>query len=94
MWQGKSAAYGGNSMDFVIKHSKRLVFQLVCPVLLASLGSASTPGQQFTSGKKAKVTGTIVSRSGDLITITVKKQGTSAVVNLTDGTKFDREKPF
>jgi outer membrane protein OmpA-like peptidoglycan-associated protein len=94
MWQGKSAAYGENSMDFVIKHSKRLVFQLVCAVLLASLAYASTPGQQFTSGKKVKVTGTIVSRSGDLITITVKKQGTSAVVNLTDDTKFDREKPF
>ena len=43
-------------MDFVIKHSKRLVFQLVCAVLLASLAYASTPGQQFTSGKKVKVT--------------------------------------
>lgn len=81
-------------MNFVIKHSKWVLFQVVCAMLLASLSYASMPGQQFTSGKKAKVTGTIVSRSGDLITITVKKQGTSAVINLTDDTKFDREKPF
>jgi outer membrane protein OmpA-like peptidoglycan-associated protein len=81
-------------MNFVIKHSKWLVFQFFCAALLVSLVHASTPGQQFTAGKKAKVTGTIVSRSGDLIVITVKKQGTSAAINLTDDTKFDRERAF
>jgi outer membrane protein OmpA-like peptidoglycan-associated protein len=81
-------------MNFMIKHSKRLVFQVVCAVLLASLCHASMPGQQFTAGKKVKVTGTIVSRSGDLIKITEKKQGISAFVTITDDTKFDREKPF
>jgi outer membrane protein OmpA-like peptidoglycan-associated protein len=79
-------------MNFFVKNPKRLLFQVVCAVLLAGLALASTPGLQFTAGKKAKVTGTIISRNGDLITIKVKKQGTTAVVNLTDNTKFDRER--
>jgi outer membrane protein OmpA-like peptidoglycan-associated protein len=85
---------GDNSMKVAIRHSKRVVFQVACTVLLASLSQASMSGQQFTAGKKAKVTGTIVSRSGDLIKITVKKKGNPAVVTLTDDTKFDRERAF
>jgi outer membrane protein OmpA-like peptidoglycan-associated protein len=81
-------------MNFVIKHPKRFVFQLVCAILLASICHAPMSGQQFTAGKKAKVTGTIVSRSGDLIKITEKKQGTTAFVTITDDTKFDRERAF
>ncbi len=64
----------------------------ICIVLLGSLGYAATPTQKFEAGKKAKVTGTIVSRNGDLITIKVKKEETMAVVNITDDTKVEREK--
>ena len=81
-------------MKFTVKHSKLLLLILMCGVLLANLGYASTPVQRFESGKKAKVTGTIVSRNGDLITIKVKKSNTSATVNITDGTIFDRERTF
>lgn len=81
-------------MKFTVKHSKLLLLVLVCGVLLANFGYASTPVQRFESGKKAKVTGTIVSRNGDLITIKVKKSNTSAMVNISDGTIFDREKAF
>lgn len=80
-------------MKYTIKHSKLLLLILMCG-LLPNLGYASTPVQQFESGKKAKVTGTIVSRNGDLITIKVKKSNTSATVNITDGTIFDRERAF
>lgn len=61
-------------------------------LLLGSFAHASTPTQKFTAGKKAKVTGTITARNGDLVIITVKKEGTSATVNLTDNTKIEREK--
>ncbi len=64
----------------------------ICIVLLGSLGYAVTPTQKFEAGKKAKVTGTITSRNGDLITIKVKKEETMAVVNITDDTKVEREK--
>lgn len=56
-------------MKFTVKHSKLLLHILMWGVLLANLGHASTPVQRFESGKKAKVTGTIVSRNGDLITL-------------------------
>jgi hypothetical protein len=81
-------------MKFTVKHSRLLLLILMCSVLLADLGHASTPAQRFESGKKAKVTGTIVSRNGDLITLKVKKSNSSAMVNISDSTIFDREKPF
>ena len=81
-------------MKYLIKSSKLLFSYAVCALLFASLGYGSTTTQQFEDGKKAKVTGTIVSRSGDSIFITVKKQGTSAIVEITDNTKFERERAF
>jgi outer membrane protein OmpA-like peptidoglycan-associated protein len=48
--------------------------------------------QQFEADKKAKVTGTIQSRNGDLVTILDKKSGTKAVINLNDETKVERKK--
>ena len=61
-------------------------------VLLTSIVYAATTPQKFTAGKKAKVTGTITSRDGDLVILKVKKEGTTAIVNLTDNTKIEREK--
>ena len=78
-------------MKLTVKHSKLLLLILMCG-LVVNLGYASTPVQRFESGKKAKVTGTIVSRNGDLITIKMKKTNTSATVTISDGTIFDREK--
>lgn len=81
-------------MRFEVRNSKVLLSYAMCALLFASLGYASTPTQQFEAGKKAKVTGTIVSRGGDSILITVKKQGTSAIVEIGDNTKFERERAF
>jgi outer membrane protein OmpA-like peptidoglycan-associated protein len=72
----------------------RLIYLPALVVLIASLAHASTPTKTFESGKKGKVTGTIVSRNGDLVIINVKKESTSAIVNLTDNTKIEREKSF
>jgi outer membrane protein OmpA-like peptidoglycan-associated protein len=60
-------------------------------VLLTCL---SATAQNFQPDKKAKVTGVIQSRNGDLVTIKVKKTGATAVINLNDGTKIERKKDF
>jgi outer membrane protein OmpA-like peptidoglycan-associated protein len=72
----------------------RLIYLPALILLIASLAHASTPTKTFESGKKGKITGTIVSRNGDLVIINVKKESTSAIVNLTDNTKIEREKSF
>jgi outer membrane protein OmpA-like peptidoglycan-associated protein len=69
--------------------------QLYLPALILLLGTfahAVTPTQTFNAGQKAKVTGAITARNGDLLVITVKKEGTTAIVNITDNTKIEREK--
>ena len=54
---------------------------------------ASTPNmQQIPSGKKAKITGQILSRNGDLINVKDKKVGSLVVVNVSDSTTFVRKK--
>jgi hypothetical protein len=72
----------------------RLIYLPAFILTIVSLAYASTPTKKFEAGKKGKVTGTIVSRNGDLVTINVKKESTSAIVNLTDNTKIEREKSF
>jgi outer membrane protein OmpA-like peptidoglycan-associated protein len=57
-----------------------------------SLGLTTAQSEQFEAGKKAKVTGTIQSRNGDLVTVTEKKSGTKAIISLTDSTKIERKK--
>ena len=72
----------------------RLIYLPALVLLIASLAYATTPTKQFEAGKKGKVTGTITSRNGDLVVINIKKESTSAIVNLTDNTKIEREKSF
>jgi outer membrane protein OmpA-like peptidoglycan-associated protein len=72
----------------------RLLYLPAFILLLASFAHAATPTKKFEAGKKAKITGTIVSRNGDLVVINVKKESTSAIVNITDNTKVEREKSF
>jgi len=80
-------------MKFRVKYSSVAMFQ--CAVVLALLGGLLNAGaQQYTAGKKAKVSGVIVSRSGDAVTIRVKKTGTNAVIDLTDTTKIERKQDF
>ena len=67
--------------------------QKVCVVLLAIIALASTAfAQTITSGEKAKVKGTIVSRKGDLVKIQDEKTGSPVLVKITDDTKIVRDK--
>ena len=61
-------------------------------MLMASLMYASTPPKQIPNGKKAKVTGQIVSRNGDIVNVKEKKTNQMVVVNLTDNTKVERRR--
>jgi outer membrane protein OmpA-like peptidoglycan-associated protein len=81
-------------MIFRIQNSKRAVFWAVLCVMLAAFlanNLAANP-PQITSGEKAKVKGSIVSRNGDLIKVKDKKTGSIVIVSLVDGTKIERKK--
>lgn len=74
--------------------TQRLLYLPALILLLASFAHAATPIKKFEPGKKAKVSGTIVSRHGDLVVVNVKKEGTSSIVNITDNTIIKRDKSF
>jgi outer membrane protein OmpA-like peptidoglycan-associated protein len=79
-------------MKLRIRNLKPVTFCFAAYVLL--LTGIAVNAQQFEAGKKAKVSGIIQSRNGDLVTIKVKKTGSTAVINLNDGTKIERKKDF
>jgi outer membrane protein OmpA-like peptidoglycan-associated protein len=81
-------------MRLVTIKTLRLLYLPALALLVGSFAHASTPTKKFESGKKAKVTGSIVARNGDLVIINVKKESSSAIVNITDSTKIEREKSF
>lgn len=59
---------------------------------LALSGSAVARTPQISSDQKAKVKGTIASRSGDLVKVNDKKTGSTVIVVITDSTKVERDK--
>ena len=77
------------SISFRRAGVQRLCGALLTVVTLASVAYAQT---SFTSGEKAKVKGTIMSRKGDLVKVQDTKTGTSAIVEITDDTKIVRNK--
>jgi outer membrane protein OmpA-like peptidoglycan-associated protein len=81
-------------MRHITINTQRLLHLPALILLMASFAHAATPTKKFDAGKKAKITGAIVSRNGDLVTVNIKKESTSAIVNLTDNTKIEREKSF
>ena len=70
----------------------RVLCSVTCFLLVASAGYAAEAARQIPSGKKDKITGTIESRNGDLITVHDKKSGDLVIVNITDSTKVERKK--
>jgi outer membrane protein OmpA-like peptidoglycan-associated protein len=81
-------------MRLILSKTPRILSLSALLLLLISFAHATTPTKKFEAGKKAKVTGSIVARNGDLVVIKVKKESTSAIVNITDNTKIEREKSF
>jgi len=78
---------------FAITQSK---VQLMCAAFIvfsSSIVHAETrPTRQIASGEKAKITGTIVSRHGDVAMVREKKSGDLVLVNLFEDTKIERRK--
>lgn len=66
-----------------------------CAIILLSnhaLAARSGKARQFSAGEKAKVSGLILSRDGDLIRIHDKKSGEVVVIRIDDNTKVERTK--
>src|ERR1700761_3180513 len=70
----------------------KIVNYAVFAVLLGGFIHGAVAQQKFEADKKAKISGVIQSRSGDLVTIQTKKTGDLAVINLSDDTKIERKK--
>lgn len=72
------------------------MLQLSCAAVVVLSGSAvysdAPATRQIPGGEKAKVTGTILSRSGDLVTVKEKKSGDLVRLNLFEDTKIERKK--
>ncbi len=78
-----------------MKSLARRLCSSVCLILLAGLGYVGyAHAYQVETGKKAKIKGTIVSRSGDLVKVRDNKDGSLVVVDLTDSTQIERTKDF
>jgi outer membrane protein OmpA-like peptidoglycan-associated protein len=62
-------------------------------ILLAGFAyGAASNTRQLAAGDKAKVTGSILSRNGDLVRVREKKSGELVVVNIGENTKIERKK--
>ena len=70
-----------------------VLFCASAAILLASLTYAATnPTRHLAAGEKVKVTGSILSRDGELLRVRDKKSGQVVVVNITDNTRIERKK--
>jgi len=63
-----------------------------CLLLCSNMLHGARPSHQIPSGEKARVTGTILSRDGDLVMVREKKSGNLVLVNLYEDTKIERRK--
>lgn len=79
-------------MKLRIKNLRLAMLAIATVGLVAGL--INVDAQQFEAGKKAKVRGTIQSRSGDIVKIKAEKTGDAAVIVLSDTTKVERERDF
>jgi outer membrane protein OmpA-like peptidoglycan-associated protein len=85
---------GGIAMIFGRENWKTsLLWSALSLTLLGGLTYAGTPGApQIMADQKSKVSGTIVSRGGDLVKVKDKKTGQVVVVSISDNTKIERKK--
>ena len=78
-----------------MQNSKKMLCYSASLMLLGSLGYvAKVKAFDIETGKKAKVTGSIVSRTGDLAKVREKKTGDLVTVDITDSTQIERTKDF
>jgi outer membrane protein OmpA-like peptidoglycan-associated protein len=77
----------------ICKWKMNVLFCASAAILLVGVTYATadkTP--QVAAGDKARVTGSILSRDGDLVQVRDKKSGEVVVVNITDNTRIERKK--
>jgi outer membrane protein OmpA-like peptidoglycan-associated protein len=75
------------------KWKLNVLFCASAAILLAGVTyAAANKTRQVAAGDKAKVTGSILSRDGDLVRVRDKKSSEVVVVNITDNTKMERKK--
>jgi len=75
------------------KWKLNVLFCASAAILLAGVTyAAANKTRQVAAGDKAKVTGSILSRDGDLVRVRDKKSGEVVVVNITDNTRIERRK--
>jgi outer membrane protein OmpA-like peptidoglycan-associated protein len=80
-------------MNRTLRQAARLVFVFLCAGVALGTSHVSSAGvPQITSDQKAKIKGTIVSRSGDLVKVKDRSSGTNVIVVITDSTKVERKK--
>jgi outer membrane protein OmpA-like peptidoglycan-associated protein len=71
----------------------RISSKRLCAILLAGMAMATAlSAQQFTTGDKGKVKGSIISRNGDQVKVQDAKTGSPVVVLITDNTTIVRDK--
>ena len=79
-------------MKFRVQVGTRVLYCTISVILAGSLAyAAAAKAPQVESDKKGKVTGTIVSRNGDIINVKDKKSGTLTAVLITDDTQIQRK---
>jgi len=77
----------------MIRSAKWAAHVLCTAAFVLALACMALPGSaQITGDQKAKITGTITSRSGDLVKVTNKKTGSTVIVVINDDTKIERKK--
>src|SRR6266853_57947 len=83
-----------NAVKFNIRKWKLdVLFCASAAILLAGITHAAANNTRLLpAGDKGKVTGSILSRDGDLVRILDKKSGELVVVNITDNTAIERKK--
>ena len=59
-------------------------------LLCTNVSHAARPSRQIPSGEKARVTGTVLSRNGDLVMLREKGSGLLVSINLYEDTKIER----
>jgi outer membrane protein OmpA-like peptidoglycan-associated protein len=95
-YAGESRKYqlGGIAVKVNIrKWTLNVLFCASAAILLAGVTyAAANKTRQLAAGDKATVTGSILSRDGDLVHVRDKKSGEVVVVNITDNTRIERKK--
>jgi len=82
-------------MKTKVRRGVHVLCYALAVILPGNLAYSATPkAPQVAEDKKGKVTGTITSRNGDIVTVKDKKSGSLTAVLITDNTKIERKSGY